>query len=354
MNRYFLRSTVHANMNEGQENPQEPQENIPQADANNEPNIQTSDLLRELQVISHELQCNGSISKLENFSASQNSDVRAWITSVNKHNAILGLNEENKKRVLYATAAGPVSQFLTRFIRDNENATYNDLSRELIARFSTLNTHTANQTLKNIKQHKHENIQCFYERLQELADIAYKPDILRDRGTQDHLLNLFTDGLCDVRVKRHLIRNRPNNLEAALTSAIRETDILNELDARSKPKLSPNTETVTGVSVINNTQSDVSRSQPPPHAPRAQSRLRQNRRTDNYGGRPNMVQRNQFAPLPRCWICNASTHFMRNCPQNFQNRPRTNLHHPQRIMTHNQQRRPPPSQNYQPPRRPLN
>ena len=75
-----------------------------------------------------------------------------------KHNAILGLNDENKKRVLYATAAGPVSQFLTRYVSEHENATYNDLSMELIARFSTLNTHTAIQTLKNIRQYKHENI----------------------------------------------------------------------------------------------------------------------------------------------------------------------------------------------------
>ena len=46
MSRYFLRSTVHANMNQGQEkpqHPQEPQENNPHADANNELNIQTSD-----------------------------------------------------------------------------------------------------------------------------------------------------------------------------------------------------------------------------------------------------------------------------------------------------------------------
>ena len=344
MSRYFLRSTVHANMNQGQENPQnpqEPQENNPHADANNEPNIQTSDLLRELQIISHELQSQGTISKLQNFSASPNSDVRAWIASVNKHNAILGLNDENKKRVLYATAAGPVSQFLTRYIRENENATYNDLSRELIARFSTLNTHTAIQTLKNIRQHENENMQCFYERLQELADIAYKPDILRDRGTQDHLLTLFTDGLYDARVKRHIIRNRPENLEAALTNSIKEADILNELDARSKSP-NPNMEKLTGVSVINNSQtrSDAPRSQTP----------RQSRLTNSYEGRPNMVQRNQFSPLPRCWICNANTHLMRNCPQNFQNRPRTNLHYSQR--SHNQQRRPP--QNYQHPRRPLN
>ena len=54
MSRYFLRSTVHANMNQGHENPQhlqEPQENNPHENANNEPNIETSDLLRELQII---------------------------------------------------------------------------------------------------------------------------------------------------------------------------------------------------------------------------------------------------------------------------------------------------------------
>ena len=48
MSRYFLRSTVHANMNQKQENPQHlqhPQENYPHENANNEPNIQTSDLL---------------------------------------------------------------------------------------------------------------------------------------------------------------------------------------------------------------------------------------------------------------------------------------------------------------------
>ena len=123
---------------------------------------------------------------------------------------------------------------------------------------------------------------------------------MRDRGTQDHLLTLFTDGLYDARVKRHIIRNRPDNLEAALTNSIKETDILNKLDARSKSP-NPNMENITGVGVINNsqTQSDAPRSQTP----------RQSRLTNSYGGRPNMVQRNQFSPLPRCWICN-ETHIL--------------------------------------------
>ena len=44
----------------------------------------------------------------------------------------------------------------------------------------------------------------------------------------------FMDGLCDNRITRHIIRQRPTNLEEALKAAMTEQNMLQQLDICGK------------------------------------------------------------------------------------------------------------------------
>ena len=72
----------------------------------NRPSSPGTELLRELRIISHELSSKGSSSKITSFDGSDPEKFRTWQREVTKHCAILGLNEDDKKRILYATAHG--------------------------------------------------------------------------------------------------------------------------------------------------------------------------------------------------------------------------------------------------------
>ena len=232
MSRYNLRPLPHRNMQN-----QNVEENPAQAEqiVNPGPLEQNNDLLSELRIISQELSSLGTLNRITPFNGSDLSKFRIWTRDVSKQCAILGLNEDAKKRVLFSTANGPVSLFLERFLRDNETATYKQILDELRKRFSnTANTHAAQQALRHLKQSPQENVQTFYEKVLDLAEQAFVDDAINDPGNQNQLLTLFIDGLADVRIRKCVIRKRPKTLNDALAHAIDEHQLLCEIDTRTK------------------------------------------------------------------------------------------------------------------------
>ena len=233
MPRYNFRELPHRNMaNQNvNDNPVQPAENI---NINPAPLDQNNDMLQELRIISQELSSQGSLNKITPFDGTDLSKFRVWTREVSKQCAILGLNEDAKKRVLFSTASGAVSLFLERYLRENDQATYKQILDELRKRFSNMaNTHTALQALRHLQQKSHENIQTFYEKLLDLAEQAFLNDAINEQGNQDQLLTIFIDGLTDIRIHRHVIRKRPRNVGEALSHAIDEHDMLNEIDTRA-------------------------------------------------------------------------------------------------------------------------
>ena len=108
MFRYNLRPLPHRNMQN-----QNVEENPAQAEqiVNPGPLEQNNDLLSELRIISQELSSLGTLNRITPFNGSDLSKFRIWTRDVSKQCAILGLNEDAKKRVLFSTANGPVSLF---------------------------------------------------------------------------------------------------------------------------------------------------------------------------------------------------------------------------------------------------
>ena len=106
---------------------------------------------------------------------------------------------------------------------------------ELTSRFSDVaDSHSALQILRKIKQNRSETIQAFHERIMDVAEQAFVNVNLADFAYQEQLVVCFTDGLCDNRIARHIIRQRPTNLKEALKAAMTERNMLRQLDIRGK------------------------------------------------------------------------------------------------------------------------
>ena len=314
----------------------------------NRPSSPGTELLRELRIISHELSSKGSSSKITPFDGSDPEKFRTWQREVTKHCAILGLNEDDKKRILYATAHGSVSLFIARYFRENEQCSYKQILDQLTKRFSNMsNKHSAKQAIKNLKQIKNENIQSFYERLIDLAEQAFPDDAMDERGTKDQILTIFTDGLYDPRIRRHVIRKRCNDIQEALMSAINEHDLIAELDSRDCGNFSD---------TISKTKSEQHVHSKPIHLVQSQKRVSAAQNNHHSASRtpqtffPQFKQGNAYRQRdpPRCWGCNRTGHFIRTCNASYQMQIPHNMQTPRF-----QSRVGPPMQNGHQPRPPF-
>ena len=209
------------------------------------------------------------------------------------------------------------------------------------------NKHSAKQAIKNLKQIKNENIQSFYKRLIDLVEQAFPDDAMDERGTKDQILMIFTDGLYDPRIRRHVIKKRCNDIQDALMSAINEHDLIAELDSSDCGNFSD---------TISKTKSEQHFHSKPIHLVQSQKSVSAAQNNHHSAPRtpqtffPHFKQGNAYRQRdpPRCWGCNRPGHFIRTCNASYQMQIPQNMQIPRF-----QSRVDPPMQNAHQPRHPF-
>ena len=96
-----------------------------------------------------------------------------WIKQIEKYAFTTELDGAKVKLIAYKTSAGPISDFIQRCITNNPNNTWNQLKAELTMRFAEISD--SDQVLimlREIKQYRDENVQCYAERLLSLASFV--------------------------------------------------------------------------------------------------------------------------------------------------------------------------------------
>ena len=89
---------------------------------------------------------------------------REWIKQIEKYAFMTELDAAKVKLIAYKTSAGPVSDFIQRYITNNPNNSWNQLKAELTMRFAEISdSDQALKMLREIKQHRDENVQCYAE-----------------------------------------------------------------------------------------------------------------------------------------------------------------------------------------------
>ena len=151
---------------------------------------------------------------------------REWIKQIEKYAFMTELDAAKVKLIAYKTSAGPVSDFIQRYITNNPNNTWNQLKVELTMRFAEISD--SNQALKmlsEIKQHRDENVQCYAERLLSLASEAYNNQPGGVRAANRTLVGHFTDGLYFDYLQFKMLREKPQTLHEAVRICIEEQNL---------------------------------------------------------------------------------------------------------------------------------
>jgi hypothetical protein len=193
--------------------------------ANGEQNIERifHNLSLELGNVSTALGAQGVAQIVPNFSGNPK-EFSNWTTEIEKYAQIANMNDERKKMIAYQTSKGAVSGFIQRYLTSYPGNTFAQLRQELASRFGEISdAQHALTLLRSVKQKSGENIQLFAERLFLLADEAYHG--ANNAAIERQMTEIFIDGLKDEHLKLKLLRERPDTLNAAITSATLEQNL---------------------------------------------------------------------------------------------------------------------------------
>lgn len=196
------------------------------------------DLATQLRQVSTAVGTQGVGQVVQKFDGSTK-EYKSWIKSIEKYATLTGLDDERKKMVCYQTAVGPVSDFIHRFMNENQDCAWGVLKTALSTRFSEVqDAQHATYLLRNIKQNLGENVHTYVERLLTLAEDVFQ---VQAHGPQQaanlavierQLIEYFIDGLSENFLKLKVMRDAPVTLQAAVTSATNEQNLRTRFNLR--------------------------------------------------------------------------------------------------------------------------
>ena len=179
-------------------------------------------VLEAMQKMQLELRAQNATQHLQSFAGEGSEKFRLWLQDLERTLTQLGGDDARARVLVLQTLSGPAADFATREIKKNNAITWKKLKEKLTERFSDLSDLTlARQKLRRMVQGKSESVENFYERLLNVAKIAYEEKLDEDY-IQQQLVENFLDGLTDDGMVRRLIRLKPATLDKALEHASAE------------------------------------------------------------------------------------------------------------------------------------
>ena len=159
---------------------------------------------------------------------------KEWIKSVEKYALLTEANDNQTKLIAYRASSGAVSDFIHRYIQNHPNNNWNQLKAELATRFSEItDAQHAFSLLRGLHQRPSETVQVFAERLMGLAQEAFANQAGGLQAVEPQLVGFFTDGLLQDTLKLKVMRDNPNTLQGAITTAMTEQNLRKRFELRS-------------------------------------------------------------------------------------------------------------------------
>lgn len=194
---------------------------------------------------------------------------KEWVKSIEKYAVLSNLGNDRIKRVAYQASRGPVSEFIRRYQDNNQNATWDQLKAELNVRFSEVtDAQHAVMLLRKVRQKPGETVQVYAERLLTLAEDAFQGQ--QGAAVQRQQIDIFVDGLLEDQLKLKVLRDNPQTLEAAVTTATNEQNLRKRFNLRTRHQYVPSDD-------------------------------------------DNRMEVDHYRPARRCFKCNKTGHLAKNC-----------------------------------------
>lgn len=222
-------------MDQAQAPPQPPDQQVPHVPPVNGQNHQNqvpdanNAVVDALGCLMVHLNNQGALNNIKTFDGNVK-EFKDWIKAVEKYGQLNNANENRLKFIAYQTSSGPVSTFINRYCIDHQDCTWQNFKQELHSKFGDIvDASHALRMLRKLKQKPGETIQTFVENILDLANDAFPNVDLNQVPYSNQLIDIFTDGLISNTLARLVIRNSPENLDAAVTLVINENNMLKRL-----------------------------------------------------------------------------------------------------------------------------
>ena len=228
-----------------------------------------------------------------------------WVKSIEKYALLTDLDDDGVKRVAFQSSRGPVSDFIRRYQIANPAVTWNIFKGELANRFSeVVDEQHAFMLLRKVRQKHGETVQVYAERLMTLAEEAFPNQ--QGPAIQRQLIDIFLDGLSEDYLKMKILRDNPNNLDAAIIAATNEQNVRTRFSLRTHHPVMSQEEPM-----------DISHYRP---MPRCFKCNKKGHKANDCKVKPqvnavqNMNKNSQNQSQDSlCWYCNRKGHFKRDC-----------------------------------------
>ena len=135
------------------------------------------------------------------------SEFKLWIKNIEKYGMLTGLTDDKLKLVAYQSSRNEISDFICRYLSENQAGTWDDFKAELTVRFAEIQDPMhAFTLLRTIKQHTSESCQLYAERLLSLAQQAFEGCDQNLQLIERQLIGFFIDGLQHDYLKMKVMR----------------------------------------------------------------------------------------------------------------------------------------------------
>ena len=153
----------------------------------------------------------------------ENGGYKAWLEEMQKYFHVARVAEEDKCQAALLTTSGTVGQYVHRLLTNNPRLTWDDLKVSLEEYYGVVpNPNARLAELAKIRQGGTEGIQEYMQRVVRLAESAYAGIDGRNEVVSKQVLGFFIEGLREREIKKTVMKDEPQTLEAAYQKALSE------------------------------------------------------------------------------------------------------------------------------------
>ena len=182
--------------------------------------IPTAVLTGSFDKVTQEIRASSMGRSIRTFSGQGIQKLHDFLKDVERITLAVNASDEQVRALTLQSVTGVASTFLLKYLTDHKDANWDSIKKAIKERFSDLaDEQVAAQKLRTLHQNKEESVQTFAERVEDVASDAYPTAVTTDKFFQQTLVQIFKDGLREDGIVRKLIKERPETLEKAVSSA---------------------------------------------------------------------------------------------------------------------------------------